>query len=118
MKRGIGQFGEEQACLFLQRHAFFIVERNYYTQFGEIDIIAYDNHCEQLVFVEVKTRRQYNAPEYSITAKKLYKMRKSAWKFMFEHNAMTDDYRFDSIAVILNIHAKKVRFRHIKAITR
>jgi putative endonuclease len=38
--KDVGDWGEQQACIFLQRHGFRIVERNYYTTMGEIDVIA------------------------------------------------------------------------------
>lgn len=116
-RRGIGQFGEEQACLFLKRHAFLIVDRNFYTRFGEIDIIAYDQYHEQLAFVEVKTRQGVSAPEYAITQKKRQNMHKAAWCFMKYHCVCTEDYRFDSIAVIIDRSKRKIRIRHCKALT-
>ena len=50
----IGKNGEDKACRFLKRKGYKIIERNYMSRFGEIDIIAQNK--EYLVFVEVKTR--------------------------------------------------------------
>ena len=52
-ERGI--WGEDEACRYLQSKGFSVLERNYHSRFGEIDIIADDCGC--LVFVEVKTRK-------------------------------------------------------------
>lgn len=47
---------EEAAARFLKRKGYRIIERNYRTRFGEIDIVArYDGY---LVFVEVKRDRK------------------------------------------------------------
>jgi Holliday junction resolvase-like predicted endonuclease len=48
-----GNLGEDVACLFLMKHGFKIVGRNYLKPWGEIDIIA--EKSEKLYFVEVKS---------------------------------------------------------------
>ena len=53
----IGKSGEDRACRFLKRKGYKIVDRNYFSRFGEIDIIAQNK--EYLVFVEVKTRSNF-----------------------------------------------------------
>lgn len=52
----IGQSGESKVCKYLKKHGFKVVERNYHSRFGEIDIIA--ENKEYLVFVEVKARNE------------------------------------------------------------
>ena len=49
----IGKFGEDIACLFLKKHGYKIMERNYLKKWGELDIIA--KKAKKLCFVEVKT---------------------------------------------------------------
>ena len=49
-----GDRGEERAAQFLQRNGLRIIERNYRTRLGEIDLIARDG--DVLVFVEVRLR--------------------------------------------------------------
>ena len=51
----IGTAYEEQAVLFLEKEGYEILERNFHSYHGEIDIIARED--EYLVFVEVKYRR-------------------------------------------------------------
>jgi putative endonuclease len=54
MNMTLGEKGEGLAVKFLKKKGYKIVERNYRTPLGEIDIIAYDG--ETLAFIEVKTR--------------------------------------------------------------
>lgn len=115
-RREVGIFGEEQACAFLKRHFFLVLERNFHTRFGELDIIAYDTEREQLVFVEVKSRSSYSFPESAITRSKYRKMTQSAWCFMRVRNHITDDFRFDSIGIIIDRPRKKVLIRHTRAL--
>jgi len=76
-KRDIGKEGEDIAAKYLTEKGFEIVERNfYYSNHGEIDIVA--NHNNQLVFIEVKSRLnlEYGEPEYAITPKKIKQIKK------------------------------------------
>src|ERR1035437_5951062 len=49
----VGKFGEDIACMFLKKHGYKIVERNYLRKWGELDIVA--KKAKKLCFVEVKT---------------------------------------------------------------
>jgi putative endonuclease len=49
----VGKFGEDIACLFLKKHGYKILERNYLKKWGELDIVA--KKAKKLCFVEVKT---------------------------------------------------------------
>lgn len=51
-----GKHGEELAAVYLQAQGYQIVFRNFYSKYGELDIVAKKNNL--LVFVEVKTRTQ------------------------------------------------------------
>ena len=65
-----GRTGEEVACDFFKEQGYSIIEPNYRSRIGEIDIVA--EHRENLVFCEVKTRRNRTGlhPSLSVTAKK------------------------------------------------
>ncbi len=78
MSRELGDFAEERAINYLQDFGFLVIDRNYYSRFGEIDIIATKNKV--LHFVEVKSGN-YN-PIYQITPKKLLKIQKTAQIYM------------------------------------
>ncbi|MFA6445945.1 MAG: YraN family protein [Candidatus Paceibacterota bacterium] len=51
--RETGDLGEDIAVLYLKRHGYSIIERNYWKKWGEIDIIA--EKSRKIYFVEVKT---------------------------------------------------------------
>jgi len=55
-RKDVGDWGEDIACAFLRKKGFEIVERNFFTPAGEIDIVA--KHSGDYYFVEVKTRRE------------------------------------------------------------
>jgi len=55
MDRGIiGRFGEDVACEYLANSGNKIIDRNFKTKFGEIDVVSISSD-KTLLFVEVKT---------------------------------------------------------------
>lgn len=70
------------AVAFFRRKGYRIVEKNYRTFFGEIDIIARDGNV--LVFIEVKTRTDdsFGSPSEAVNKRKREKIRKVALTFM------------------------------------
>ena len=54
-KKRLGDCGEEYTVRYLEEKGFHIVERNWHSRYGEIDIIAVNE--QYLLLVEVKTRR-------------------------------------------------------------
>jgi len=95
-----GQKGEDEAVRFLSAKGYEILERNFYTRDGEIDIIAKDG--ETLVFVEVKAGRQlaFGDPETWVDLKKQQKIGLTAEVYLQSHNIENMDCRFDVVAVI------------------
>jgi len=78
----LGDWGELQACDFLKRHGFSIVERNYHTTMGEIDIIA--TKGDDYYFVEVKTRKGSEfANDGAITYAKKMRMNKAVRAYCY-----------------------------------
>jgi putative endonuclease len=53
-RRRLGEKGESLACRHLQARGFSVVDRNFRTRYGELDVVAANKRF--LVFVEVKTR--------------------------------------------------------------
>ncbi len=71
-----GKLGEDLASSFLEKKGYRIVERNFSTRFGEIDIICYDGKI--LVFVEVKTKigHDFGEPEEMVNKGKLSQIKR------------------------------------------
>lgn len=72
-----GQTGENQAIIYLKKQNFTILNRNFHTKYGEIDIVASKN--KRLYFFEVKYRRTMNFGfgEGAISPNKIMKLTKS-----------------------------------------
>jgi putative endonuclease len=111
-RKSLGRLGEDLACEYLERNGFMIVERNYRTQSGEIDVIARRKNCE--VFVEVKARRtgDYGEPEEAVTGTKVRRIRGVASEYLGE-KGLGKDVRFDVVSVLLDGKGNLEDLRHI-----
>lgn len=94
----IGQWGEERAAQMLAEKGFEILERNFHSRWGEIDIIAEDG--EYLIFAEVKTRcsARFGTPAEAVTLSKQKKITQTAEVWLMEHPTEKQP-RFDVIEV-------------------
>ncbi len=107
----LGRWGEEQAADYLLRRRMKILERNYRTPVGEIDIIAREGRT--LVFVEVKTRSslRFGTPQEAVGPGKQRQILRSAQWYLCSCNRMNSPVRFDVIAVMHE--GEESRIEHI-----
>jgi len=96
MSRAKGNIAEDKASEFLLEKGFFVAERNFYSRFGEIDIIATKD--EVLHLIEVKSGLDFETAIQNITPKKLSKIIKTAHVYM-KKNKLDVDFVFDAIVV-------------------
>lgn len=109
--RTLGKEGEALAVSFLRKKGLKIVEKNYRTAFGEIDIIAKDKQV--IVFIEVKTRSDnaFGYPFEAVNTRKREKIRKVALSFMKKYKRELPA-RFDVLSI--TIHEGKEHIEHFK----
>ena len=107
-QKKLGKIGETIAAKYLEGEGYHLLERNFNTRFGEIDLVMLDENC--VVFVEVKTRTTtgFGHPEDSITPLKLEKLENAALLWLEAHPESPDDWRIDVIAILLD-HQKGVK---------
>lgn len=95
-----GAHAEDQACRYLQRHGLRLIERNYRSRRGEIDLIMRD--ADNLVFVEVRYRRQhrYGSGLESVDRRKQQRIIACAAYYLHSHpQAASLAARFDVVAL-------------------
>jgi len=95
-----GQRAEVAAAGFLSSRGYTILEQNYTTRYGEIDIIA--SHDDTLVFIEVKARRglRYGGPKEAVNASKQQKIIGTATHYLKQHGIHDTRIRFDVVAML------------------
>jgi len=112
-RQKLGKWGESVAAVHLEAKGIRLVERNWRSDYGEIDIIAQDS--SELVFVEVKTRRgnKMGTPEEALTREKAKKLRQLAQLYLAE-NESEQDWRIDLVAIEIDGTGKLLRCDHIR----
>ena len=96
-----GQLGEKLAYDYLIRKGYTVLERNWRSRNGEIDIISQKDDI--MVFVEVKTRRNedFATVVEQITPDQCLRVRRSAQFYLLSHrlDEHVTPMRFDVIAI-------------------
>ena len=79
-----GQTGESVTADYLTRQGYAVLERNYHSRYGEVDIIARKGEC--LAFVEVKLRKNgaFSAPREAVTPAKQRRLIRTALLYLQE----------------------------------
>ena len=122
----IGKFGEDVACLFLMKHGFKVIERNYAKKWGELDIVA--SKEGKVYFVEVKSvsceirdSKQKNVthvtsyrPEENMTKTKIGKFLRIIQTYLIDRGLKNKEWQMSLIAIRLDVSKKKARVRFIE----
>ncbi|MGI8413289.1 MAG: YraN family protein [Solirubrobacteraceae bacterium] len=117
VRHRLGRLGEDLACEHLVRLGFRILERNYRTRWGELDVVAFDGR--RLAFCEVKTRRVPAAagnPFDAIGPDKRTRVRKMASSWLIERTERprADAIGFDAIGVSIDAAGTLVSLEHLE----
>jgi len=106
-----GDQAEAMACEYLCQHGLQLVQKNYRTQMGEIDLIMRDK--ESWVFVEVKYRQgqDWASALESVTRNKQLKIINTAKQYL-QLNKIHDlvNCRFDVVAIDEDLSAAKINW--------
>ena len=113
----LGKYGEDLAIKFLKRKGYKILQRNFRSKFGEIDIIAQEQ--DTLVFVEVKTRwsQSFGPPEEAITPWKIKAIIKTGQYFKLLHPQTPDCLRMDAVVIEMDKGGQVSRMEIVKNLT-
>lgn len=99
--RAEGYLGEQKAAEYLKQKGYRILERNFYSRYGEIDIIAREG--KYLVFVEVKyrTNTSHGSPQEAVSRSKQRTICRVANYYCLKHGMQEGTAcRFDVVAIL------------------
>jgi putative endonuclease len=117
-RRGeLGRRGEQLAAEHLQRLGYELVERNFRTRWGELDIVA--RRGETLVFCEVKARRaagRAGGPLEAVSPGKQAQVRRmaAAWLAARRDRRYAEVLRFDAVGVLFDEGGRLVALEHLE----
>ena len=106
----IGKIGEDAVAYYLDKLGCHILDRNYRTSRGEIDVIFIEG--KYLVFGEVKTRNSTycGRPCQAVDYKKKIKIINTAKNYLLYQNMGYMDIRFD----VFEVYFKSKKIVHIR----
>lgn len=123
----IGKLGEDVACLYLKKHGFSILERNYTRKWGEIDIIAKKE--DKLYFMEVKSKQsepdfdfhdssnplyEINRPEENMNYQKMQRLRRVVETYLINKRIGSNEWQFNLLVVYLDTQKKLAKVKVIE----
>lgn len=100
--RTLGEWGEKLAAKHLVAKGMVVLDRNWRTAAGEIDIIFRDG--DALVFCEVKTRRSmtFGDPGEAVTRQKASRLRTLAKQWLAVSGVRPREVRFDVVKIMVS----------------
>jgi len=118
--RKVGKEGEEIAAKFLSDKGYKILERNYYTKFGEIDLVVSKNNV--LAFVEVKLKQGdfFGTPEEMIGNSKLSQVQRMAEFYLMDKPEIAQKYKtysIDAVCIMVGEDGEVERINHYENLT-
>lgn len=104
-----GKRGEDIAVEYIESRNGEVIERNYWSKYGEIDIIAEID--DEIVFIEVKSRNNINFgyPAEAVNIEKQRRIINTAKCYLAERNIIEKDIRFD----VIEVYMSDRKLRHI-----
>ncbi|QDK97051.1 YraN family protein [Acinetobacter tandoii] len=96
--QALGDWAEKEALMLLQQQGFHLVQQNYHSRYGELDLVVQQG--EELLLVEVKARAltRFGHANEVVSASKQRKLIKTALCFLHEYPEYEQFYcRFDVI---------------------
>ena len=96
----LGQAGEDRAAAWYIAHGYIILQRNWRSRTGEIDLVCAGH--DVIVFCEVKTRYsdRLGAPAEAVTPSKQLRIRRLASEYLWKHTCGSHRVRFDVAAIL------------------
>lgn len=109
----LGVYGELAAARYLRKHGYVILEPNFRSRFGEIDLVA--QMGDTVVFVEVKTRdaAAQIRPMEAVTPSKQQKIKKTSLLYLATLDKEVN-VRYDVVEVLVSVRGiRRVKIHHI-----
>ncbi|OGM11762.1 hypothetical protein A2V80_02720 [Candidatus Woesebacteria bacterium RBG_16_39_8b] len=113
----LGKTGEQIATTYLNKKGYHIIDRNFRSHYGELDIIA--TYDETLIFAEVKTRigSAHGLPAEAVTPWKLKGVIRTAQYYVMLHPELPEALQIDVIAIDMDEKNNPVDIRHYENVT-
>jgi len=108
MSKFLGDLYEERVVQYLYQKGFKIIERNFHSKFGEIDIIA--TKKGKLLIIEVKGGKNFENLSYRVDCQKLKRIFLTFKRWI----GLNPDYGdYEQVFLTALVGSKRISFRRI-----
>lgn len=113
----LGKQGEQIAVDYLRKNQYEILDRNYRTRAGEIDIVA--QKAGRLIFCEVKARRdnRKGKPYEAMTSWKINHLRRAIHSYVKQKHWLKVLWHIDVISIEFNADDSLKKLQHFENLT-
>jgi len=108
-----GFIGQRAAENYLLDRGCRVLERNFRSKAGEIDLIIEDGIYTAFVEVKYRLNLQYGYPREAVTVFKQRRIKKAALFYIVKNQAVNRDFRFDVVEIIQNNDNGEMEITHI-----
>jgi putative endonuclease len=111
----LGRHGEQIAADYLEQAGLRVLDRNWRSADGELDIVATERRV--LVVCEVKTRtgNRYGSPLEAISRAKRTRLRRLASQWLVAHGVLFDEVRIDVVGIVKD-RSGQFTIEHIRGV--
>lgn len=98
-----GRRGEALAAEYLSEHGFEVIEQNWHTKFGEIDLVVLKDSLVVFVEVKLKSGDIFGSPEEMITKQKIAQVLNNAQVYLLTHPEFSSHKkRVDGVCIVVD----------------
>lgn len=115
-RQAFGAYGETLAARHLTEKGLVLLDRNWRSKHGEVDLVLRDG--DTLVACEVKTRSSVacGTPQEAVDEAKVARLRRTAEDWVSMHAANPADIRVDIVAVLFRDKSARPQIDHVVAV--
>ena len=96
----LGRSGEQAAADYLESCGLRILDRNWRSADGEIDIVAVERNVLVVCEVKSRTSTRYGSPLEAVSRAKRMRLRKLAVQWLNAHGVRFDQVRIDVVGLV------------------
>ena len=101
--RKVGDTGEDFVAKMLENEGYVIIDRNFRTKVGEIDIIASRNGTIHFIEVKTRTGNEFGYPADAVTESKQNTIKRSSEIYLSRRRLMWKSVSLDVAEVTFNL---------------
>ncbi len=109
-----GRKGESIAQKYLEENGFCVIDKNWRTRFGELDLIATKDNVLHFVEVKLKVGDYFGTPEEMIDKRKIWQVQKTAEAYLLKNKKTATQFLITQIDAVCIVVDSKDQVESIK----